>query len=83
LALLPVNELVDVIVRTKSSALFSECLESIPVLRIADRGSADRTNEMASSYGKVDFPDLNLGGATQFGFSRVQTDRYYFTKRMV
>jgi glycosyltransferase involved in cell wall biosynthesis len=80
----PRDILVDVIVRTKNSdPILRECLESIcteiPVRRIiiVDAGSADRTNEIASSYGNVDFyvkPDLNLGQATQFGFSKAQTE---------
>ncbi|MGC1928359.1 MAG: glycosyltransferase family 2 protein [Candidatus Nitrosopolaris sp.] len=76
--------LVDVIVRTKNSEpLLRECLKSIcaeiPVRRtiIVDAGSTDQTKEIASTYDNVDFhvkPDLNLGQATQFGFSTAQTE---------
>jgi glycosyltransferase involved in cell wall biosynthesis len=77
-------ELVDVIVRTKNSEYFlKECLKSIcdeiPVRRIiiVDAGSTDRTKEIALSCDKVDFhvnPHLSLGQATQFGFSKAQTE---------
>ncbi|MGB6591927.1 MAG: glycosyltransferase family 2 protein [Candidatus Nitrosopolaris sp.] len=75
---------IDVIIRTKNSeSLLRECLESIcteiPVRRIiiVDAGSIDRTNAITSSYDNVDFhvkPDLNLGQATKFGFSKAQTE---------
>jgi glycosyltransferase involved in cell wall biosynthesis len=79
----PREEHVDVVVRTKNSEhRLRECLKSIcteiPVRRIiiVDAGSTDRTKEIASSYDNVDFhmkPDLSLGQATQFGFSKAQT----------
>ncbi len=75
---------VDVIVRTKNSECFlRECLSSIcaeiPVGRIIiiDSGSTDQTKKIALSFNNVDFyakPDLNLGQATQFGFSKAQTE---------
>ncbi|MGB6529432.1 MAG: glycosyltransferase family 2 protein [Candidatus Nitrosopolaris sp.] len=75
---------IDVIIRTKNSeSLLRQCLESIcteiPVRRIiiVDAGSIDRTNAITSSHDNVDFhvkPDLNLGQATKFGFSKAQTE---------
>lgn len=80
----PRDENVDVIMRTKNSTLMlKECLESIcaeiPVRRIiiVDAGSTDQTKEIALSYENVEFhmrPDLNLGQATHFGFSKAQTE---------
>src|SRR5919199_6360981 len=78
------NCLVDVIMRTKNSEEFlDKCLQSIyqeiPLGRIiiVDAGSADKTLEIASSFDKVDVyvkPDLNLGQATKFGFSKAKTE---------
>jgi glycosyltransferase involved in cell wall biosynthesis len=78
------DEQVDVMVRTKNSErLLRECLESIfaeiPVRRIivVDAGSTDQTKEIKLSYQNVDFhmkPDLNLGQATKFGFSKAETE---------
>lgn len=75
---------IDVIIRTKNSeSLLRQCLESIcteiPVRRIiiVNAGSIDRTNAITSSHDNVDFhvkPDLNLGQATKFGFSKAQTE---------
>ena len=74
----------DVIIRTKNSEEFlSECLQSIyhevPLGRIIliDAGSTDRTHQIASSFDKVDLyvkPELNLGQATKFGFSKAKTE---------
>jgi glycosyltransferase involved in cell wall biosynthesis len=73
-----------VIVRTRNSqSLLRECLKSIcaeiPLGRIimVDGGSTDQTKEIALACDNVDFhlkPDLNLGQATQFGFSMAQTE---------
>jgi glycosyltransferase involved in cell wall biosynthesis len=78
------EELIDVIIRTKNSEeLLKECIEAvlteIPIRRliIVDAGSTDRTNEIASSFNKVEFypcPDMNLGQATKYGLSLAQTD---------
>ncbi|MDP9289540.1 MAG: glycosyltransferase family 2 protein [Thermoproteota archaeon] len=78
------TELIDVIIRTKNSQEFlKECLESvlaeIPIRRIiiVDAGSTDQTKEIGLTYDNVDIylmPDLNLGQATQFGFSKAQTE---------
>ncbi|MDQ6863067.1 MAG: glycosyltransferase family 2 protein [Thermoproteota archaeon] len=78
------KELIDVIIRTKNSQEFlKECLESvlaeIPIRRIiiVDAGSTDQTKEIGLTYDNVDIylmPDLNLGQATQFGFSKAQTE---------
>jgi len=78
------DERIDVIIRTKNSArLLKECLKSIcaeiPVRRIiiVDAGSTDQTKEIVSTYDNIEFhvrPDLNLGQATQFGFSKAQTE---------
>jgi glycosyltransferase involved in cell wall biosynthesis len=78
------GNLIDVIIRTKNSEEFlKECLDGvlneIPTRRIiiVDGGSTDQTKEIALSYNKVDFysaPDLNLGNATKFGFSKAQTE---------
>jgi glycosyltransferase involved in cell wall biosynthesis len=77
-------QLVDVIIRTRNSEEFlKECLEAIhreiPVRKIivVDSGSTDRTLEIASSFEKVDIyvkPELNLGQATKFGFTKAQTE---------
>jgi len=84
LVLLRKYEPLDVILRTKNSEhLLRECLSSIcaeiPVRRIiiVDAGSTDLTKEIASAYDNVDFyvkSDFNLGQATQFGFSKAQTE---------
>jgi glycosyltransferase involved in cell wall biosynthesis len=76
--------LIDVIIRTKNSEEFlGECLNSIfeelPVGRliIVDAGSTDRTLNIASTFEKVDIhvkPDLNLGQATKYGFSKAKTE---------
>lgn len=76
--------IMDVIIRTKNSAEFlKECLQSIyqeiPLGRIilVDAGSTDITLEIASSFDKVDAylkPELNLGQATKFGFSKAKTE---------
>src|SRR5919202_6676042 len=78
------NYFVDVIIRTKNSEEFlDKCLQSIyqeiPLGRILiiDAGSSDKTLEIASSFDKVDVyvkPELNLGQATKFGFSKAKTD---------
>ena len=78
------KDLIDVIIRTKNSQEFlKECLESvlaeIPIRRIiiVDAGSTDQTKEIGLTYDNVDIylmPDLNLGQATQFGFSKAQTE---------
>ena len=77
-------ELIDVIIRTKNSEeLLKECLHSIydeiPVRRliVVDAGSTDRTLEIASSFDKVSMyvkPELNLGQATKYGFSKAETE---------
>ena len=77
------QQLIDVVLRTLNSEEFlRECLESvqseIPVRKIivVDSGSTDRTLEIASSFDKVEIyvkPDLNLGQATKFGFTKAQT----------
>ena len=44
---------------------------------IVDGGSTDQTKEIALACDNVDFhvkPDMNLGQATQFGFSMAQTE---------
>jgi glycosyltransferase involved in cell wall biosynthesis len=76
--------LIDVVIRTRNSEeLLAECLQSIyneiPVRRIivVDAGSNDRTLEIATSFDKVDAytkPELNLGQATKFGFSKAETE---------
>jgi glycosyltransferase involved in cell wall biosynthesis len=76
--------LIDAIIRTKNSQEFlKECIEAvlteIPIRRliIVDGGSTDRTNEIASSFDKVQFyscPDMNLGQATKYGLSLAQTE---------
>ncbi|HZA07838.1 MAG TPA: glycosyltransferase family A protein, partial [Nitrososphaeraceae archaeon] len=78
------EELIDVVIRTKNSEEFlKECLrsihEEIPVRRIiiVDAGSTDKTLEIASSFDKACVyvkPDLNLGQATKFGFSKAETE---------
>jgi glycosyltransferase involved in cell wall biosynthesis len=78
------GELIDVIIRTKNSEEFlKECLQSIyneiPVWRIiiVDAGSTDKTLEIASSFDKACIyvkPELNLGQATKFGFSKAETE---------
>ena len=78
------HQLVDVIIRTRNSDEFlQQCLESvlgeIPVRKIivVDSGSTDRTLEIASSFEKVEIyikPELNLGQATKFGFTKAQTE---------
>lgn len=78
------EKLIDIVMRTRDSEEFlSECLESIlneiPVRKIiiVDGGSKDRTLEIASSFDKVEIyvkPDMNLGQATRYGFSRAETD---------
>ena len=77
------QEPIDVIIRTKDSEEFlKECLESIlreiPVRKIiiVDSGSKDRTLEIASTFEKVEIyvkPELNLGQATKYGFTKAQT----------
>jgi glycosyltransferase involved in cell wall biosynthesis len=78
------EQLIDVIIRTKNSEEFlKECLQSIyeeiPVrhIIIVDAGSTDKTLEIASSFDKVDVyvkPDLNLGQATKYAFTKAQTE---------
>jgi glycosyltransferase involved in cell wall biosynthesis len=78
------NAAVDVVIRTRnSSELLSQCLDSIfaeiPVRKviIVDGGSTDDTLKIASSYPGVEIyvkPELNLGQATQFGFSVAKAD---------
>jgi glycosyltransferase involved in cell wall biosynthesis len=78
------QDLIDAIIRTKNSQEFlKECIEAvlteIPIRRliIVDGGSTDQTNEIASSFNKVEFyscPDMNLGQATKYGLSLAQTD---------
>ena len=77
-------KLIDVIVRTKNSEQnLRECLQAIyreiPLNRliIVDGGSTDRTLEIASDFSNVAIyvkPELNLGQATQFGFSKATTE---------
>jgi glycosyltransferase involved in cell wall biosynthesis len=76
--------LMDAIIRTKNSQEFlKKCIEAvlteIPIrhLIIVDGGSTDRTEEIASSFDKVEFyscPEMNLGQATKYGLSLAQTD---------
>ena len=78
------HQLVDVVMRTRNSEeLLADCLEAIhreiPVRKviIVDSGSTDRTLEIASSFEKVEIyvkPELNLGQATKFGFTKAQTE---------
>jgi glycosyltransferase involved in cell wall biosynthesis len=77
-------KLIDVIIRTKNSQEYlKDCMESIlaeiPIRRIimVDAGSTDQTKDIALTNDKVEFhvkPDMNLGQATQFGFSKAQTE---------
>jgi glycosyltransferase involved in cell wall biosynthesis len=78
------RKLIDVIVRTKNSEQsLRECLQAIyreiPINRvlIVDGGSTDRTLKIASDFSNVSIyvkPELNLGQATQFAFSKATTE---------
>jgi glycosyltransferase involved in cell wall biosynthesis len=75
---------IDVVIRTRNSAeMLKQCLDSIfreiPVRKvlIVDGGSTDDTLKIAGQYRDVEVfvkPELNLGQATQFGFSMAKTD---------
>lgn len=78
------NEQIDVIIRTKNSQEYLQlCLDSvleeIPVRKIivVDGGSTDETIPIVSKYACTEIfvrPDLNLGQATKFAFSKSQTE---------